>query len=124
MPHLQPEMPGKRSVPRSGVLMKNRPRIRLSRQDTVLAAVRAWQTNGAVHPLTCVNDSAHALLEGVKDGDSVVLRCPTCDYRQELTPPVIVRSGRDSGDRARIAKPMAAGLEAAMTRLLEIRQAA
>jgi len=59
-------------------------------QERVVAAVKAWQASPHVHPLTCAKDSAgHRPLEPVVDGESVILVCPDCDYRQFKIPDVV-----------------------------------
>lgn len=59
-------------------------------QERIVAAVKAWQASGHVHPLTCAKDSrGHRLLEPVIEGDNVILACPDCDYRQFKIPDVV-----------------------------------
>ncbi len=59
--------------------------------EDVMAAVRAWQADSRVHPLTCgVDSQGHALLEPeIRDG-SVILRCPTCGFVQTYLPDVVI----------------------------------
>jgi hypothetical protein len=49
-----------------------------------LARVKAWQTAGFVHELTCGNDSGHPPLVPKLEGDVVVCECPFegCGFRQ------------------------------------------
>lgn len=47
--------------------------------------VKEWQSGGC-HPLTCGNDSDHALLEARQVSQEVHLFCPDCDYIQEKIP--------------------------------------
>lgn len=55
-----------------------------------LQKVRKWQACEFVHPLTCGNNSRHALLvPSIKEG-KLVLTCPDCDYRQEHIPGVVL----------------------------------
>ncbi len=53
---------------------------------TERAAIRHWQGEPDLHPLTCGNDSTHQILHE----DSGVLRCFDCDYMQEFIPPTVV----------------------------------
>lgn len=63
------------------------------RQAEVVEAVKAWQSAGFVHPLTCGNDSRHRPLVPQADGESdVVLVCHDCDYRQVKIPSVVTRA--------------------------------
>lgn len=59
--------------------------------QAVIDRVNEWQANGRVHPLTCGNDSGHAPLVPLDDGDDVVLVCRDCDYRQKDIPDIVVR---------------------------------
>jgi len=52
--------------------------------DEQVAAIRRWQEDPRVHPLTCGNDRCGADLEVDRDG----LRCPRCDYTQPWAPDV------------------------------------
>jgi hypothetical protein len=70
-----------------GVSVKKRATKGQTRQDRIIAKVRAWQRSGSVHPLTCGTDGKHGLLKPYKDGASVVLRCP--DYAYEHIPPIV-----------------------------------
>lgn len=63
-----------------------------------------WQTGyrrgerdpmARMHPLTCGNDSSHAPLFPIFDGDRMVLVCCDCDYRQENIPQAVQVSGLD-----------------------------
>lgn len=50
-----------------------------------------YQQSGIGHPLTCVNDSKHLLLEAVEFGGSdgvVMLRCPSCNQMQDHIPKI------------------------------------
>lgn len=44
-----------------------------------------------MHPLTCGNDSSHALLFPLLVEGHIVLACPDCDYTQTHIPPVIAQ---------------------------------
>lgn len=61
----------------------------MSRNEELIAAINAWQQDTMIHPLTCGNDSRHALLYPVEEKGRVVLRCRDCDYRQEWIPGVV-----------------------------------
>lgn len=67
----------------------------LDAQD-VANAVRYWQSYPDLHPLTCGNDSSHALLVPRLAGDAVSLACPDCDYRQTHIPVVVLERYRES----------------------------
>lgn len=61
--------------------------------DDKLDRVRAWQEAGHVHPLTCGNDSTHALLvpevwDFGTPSAHVLLVCLTCGYQQKHIPPL------------------------------------
>ena len=56
-----------------------------------IAAIRAWQMNGNVHPLLCRVDFRHRpLIASLNDG-AVVLACPDCEYVQRFIPPAVFR---------------------------------
>jgi hypothetical protein len=59
-------------------------------QDEMIERINAWQKNGAVHQLTCGTDSWHPPLVPEAEGDTVVLRCPTCGYRQTFIPAIVL----------------------------------
>ena len=54
--------------------------------EQIVEAVRRWQADWYVHPLTCGNDSGHENLvpELGESETGVVLVCLDCDYRQPL----------------------------------------
>lgn len=52
--------------------------------NELIEKVKALQANEKLHPLTCGNNSKHALLEPVEQGGEVVLRCNDCDYVQPV----------------------------------------
>jgi hypothetical protein len=59
----------------------------------LIARIARWQNAGTVHPLTCGNDSRHAVLVArERDDGSVYLACPDCTYTQTHIPGA-VRSG-------------------------------
>lgn len=49
----------------------------MTNNDALIEALREWQRNEDVHPMTCIVDSTHQLLEPF-DGPDVMMRCPTC----------------------------------------------
>lgn len=53
-------------------------------------AVRQWQADESLPPLTCAVDSAHPKLMPVVHGDNVILQCVWCGYLQRLIPPVVL----------------------------------
>lgn len=58
--------------------------------DAQIAAIRRWQSNPKVHPLTCGKDGSHALLRpSLESEGQIVLLCPDCDYRQVQIPRAI-----------------------------------
>lgn len=61
----------------------------MNRNEELIAAINDWQQDATIHPLTCGNDSRHALLYPVEENGRVVLRCRNCDYRQEWIPGVV-----------------------------------
>jgi hypothetical protein len=63
-------------------------------QLRAIAAVRAWQGDGRVHPLTCGEDSSHRRLEPVAEAEIVVLKCLDCGYRQDWIPKIVFRAFR------------------------------
>lgn len=68
-------------------------------QGEIVARIAAWQVSEFVHPLTCGNDSSHALLVPMPEGpDVVVLRCLDCGYRQTHIPPMVL-GGQDHETR-------------------------
>jgi hypothetical protein len=53
-------------------------------------AVRRWQSDASVYPLTCGNNGAHApLIVSLERDHQLVLMCPDCDYVQKKLPPVV-----------------------------------
>lgn len=50
-----------------------------------MESLAAHQRDPHMHPLTCGNDSGHGLLYPAFDGSKVVLVCPDCEYRQEMS---------------------------------------
>ena len=58
----------------------------------ILARVQQWQTAGFVPPLACRTDPSHRPLIPHLDGDTVVLHCPDCDYRQTQIPDTVLVS--------------------------------
>jgi len=54
---------------------------------TERAALRHWQGEPSLHPMTCGNNSDHQILQELWDG---TLGCPEldCDYRQDYFPGV------------------------------------
>jgi len=52
--------------------------------------IKEWQTNGRFHPLTCGNDSNHAVLVPFEQNGEVKLRCTDCNYVQNYVPTVVV----------------------------------
>jgi hypothetical protein len=63
----------------------------------IMERVRAWQTNGTVHPLTCANNSEHQKLVPMERNGQVILKCPDCYYEQTWIPAIvtgIVPTGR------------------------------
>jgi len=55
--------------------------------DDQARAIALWQQQDHVHPLTCGNDSRHALLVPEKESGfgQVSLVCPTCGWRQSAS---------------------------------------
>ncbi len=47
---------------------------------TEKAALRHWQGEPDLHPMTCGNDSSHQVLRALWSGE---FGCMDCDYRQE-----------------------------------------
>ena len=67
-----------------------------------IEAINYWQACGHAHPLTCGNDSGHENLIPIEESDSVILKCPTCDYVQRWVPECCLRLKRiDDELRAR-----------------------
>jgi len=56
----------------------------------IIERVKAWQSAGFVHPLTCIGSSKHPLLEPVEKDGKVILRCPKCKREQLNIPPSIL----------------------------------
>lgn len=50
------------------------------------------------HPLTCGNDSSHALLFPFWTGKQVVLKCPDCDFVQTYIPRNLQAAAEDDSD--------------------------
>ena len=59
--------------------------------QTKLERIRAWQSAGCVHELTCDRASDHPPLEGEIRNDAVVLVCrhPGCTYAQTNIPEIV-----------------------------------
>jgi hypothetical protein len=51
-------------------------------------AIKRWQKNDMVHPLTCGKDSSH-ILEASIGEKGVFLKCPKCNYTQDWIPEVV-----------------------------------
>lgn len=60
----------------------------------IIEAVREWQQTESIHPLTCANDSTHALLEPREGEKGVVLFCPDCEQVQEV-PEMVITAWKD-----------------------------
>ena len=65
----------------------------------IIEKVRRYQDIDIFHPLTCGNDSNHALLVAEDHGGKVVLVCPDCDYVQGHIPENIVNANYDKLDK-------------------------
>jgi hypothetical protein len=52
----------------------------------IINAIKVWQTNPFLHPLTCGNDSRHRNLEPFDDNGIIKLKCIDCDYIQDFIP--------------------------------------
>lgn len=50
--------------------------------------IKFYQESGVGHPLTCGNDSKHALLVPYISEGAVVLQCPTCGRNQDNIPKI------------------------------------
>lgn len=62
--------------------------LSISDVKSVLArmeSLAAHQRDPHMHSLTCGNDSGHSFLYPAFDGSRVVLVCPDCEYRQEMS---------------------------------------
>ncbi len=53
-----------------------------------------WQQTESIHPLTCGNDSTHALLKPIESEYGVRLECSDCPYHQEI-PSMVLAAWRD-----------------------------
>lgn len=75
--------------------------------DDKIAAIRAWQTSGRWHPLTCGIDSCRADLEGKKKDGLAVLACPACGNEQSWIPPIVFEAWAFGAfdDHARLENP-------------------
>lgn len=60
--------------------------------STILAAVKAWQEDETIHPLTCGTDSNHRPLVAVERDGKVVLTCLDCDYVQTNIPDCVIKA--------------------------------
>ena len=56
----------------------------------IIERIKQWQSNSLVHPLTCGNDSDHALLQPKESDGNVVLACEDCEYVQEHIPETVL----------------------------------
>ena len=54
------------------------------RNAKIVWKIMQHQANGMAHPLTCENDSNHFNLIPVVEDDRVILKCPDCDYKQNV----------------------------------------
>ncbi len=52
--------------------------------EELMSRIRKWQTSGRFHPLTCGNNSEHAVLEPVYEKGEIILVCPDCTYVQNF----------------------------------------
>lgn len=50
-----------------------------------IEAIKWWQTQEFLHPLTCI-DSSHRILEPKEEEGVVMLYCRDCDYIQKNIP--------------------------------------
>lgn len=57
----------------------------------ILEAIDFYQDEFYGHPLTCGNDSNHAILRGEIHEGVVYLACPTCDYVQSYIPEYVTQ---------------------------------
>lgn len=65
--------------------------------EYITAAIVFWQKSSHFHPLTCGNDSSHALLEPAlnEETSEIFLICPDCDYTQTYIPNSVLEIAAD-----------------------------
>jgi hypothetical protein len=59
----------------------------LAKRTLIIYAVKAWQANENLHPLTCPN--GHGKLQTYLDDKEVRLTCMDCDYTQDVPRTVV-----------------------------------
>jgi hypothetical protein len=70
-----------------------------------IEAVKAWQNNTSIHPLTCGKDSKHKGLIPVEKDGEVILKCPDCGYIQKCIPDAVLQySQKNSESRIRVIR--------------------
>jgi hypothetical protein len=63
----------------------------MSHNELTIKAIKEWQADASIHPMTCGNDSTHRVLEPIEDHGKVILKCPDCDYVQYWIPEVVIK---------------------------------
>lgn len=63
-----------------------------------LNAIKLWQNDISIHPLTCGSDSNHAPMVGYIDSglNDVFIKCSDCGYTQ-VVPPVVYQAAEQKG---------------------------
>lgn len=54
--------------------------------EKILNNIKEYQNNPFIHPLTCLKDSNHEILEPFIESGKIILKCPTCGYVQTYIP--------------------------------------
>ena len=67
-----------------------------SATEEILQKIRSYQACEGMHPMTCGNDSGHAVLKPFEEGGMIKLRCPDCDYIQDSLPECVLLFEEDT----------------------------
>jgi hypothetical protein len=54
-----------------------------------LEAIKEWQSDDMIHPLTCGNNSNHRNLIGEEIDGKIILKCLDCNYIQNWVPEIV-----------------------------------
>ena len=62
-------------------------------------AIKQWQADETIHPLTCATDSNHKILVPIMTKEGCILHCDNCGYRQTNIPDVVLKRYKDGKDK-------------------------
>ena len=77
----------------------------------IIAAIKRWQSDSSLLPLTCCVGSKHRNLIAVEADGQVNLACPDCDFRQEVPEVVLKAATGRTADLSRFSERLRAKLK-------------